>query len=78
VVAAPSFFNEGSVCADVPLKLKRSSVDGTTDDPVCGANICATIIMCGRPPKLVQSTCRTSCRGGTGVPCATWGICTDD
>jgi hypothetical protein len=78
VMAAPAFSNDGSPCETRSLTLTRSSVSGATDDPYCATNICADLITCGKPPKLAKSTCGTSCRGGTGIPCTSWGICTND
>ncbi len=77
--AAPPFFNLGTPCEARGLSLKRSSVTGAADDPSCGVtNICGDLITCVKPPKLGGSTCGTSCRGGTGVPCSSWGICAGD
>jgi hypothetical protein len=66
--------------------VKRSSITGSGTDPTCGMdtgngaapNNCADIITCEKPPHLIQSTCGTSCEGGTGVPCTSWGVCSGD
>jgi hypothetical protein len=78
VLAGPPFTHDGSPCEHRALTLKRSSVTGAADDPSCAVNVCADLVTCEKPPRLVASTCGTSCQGGMGIPCTSWGICSGD
>lgn len=59
--------------------LKRSSITGSGTDPSCGVSRnCADIMSCDKRPRLLESTCGTSCAGNTVVPCTPWGFCSGD
>jgi hypothetical protein len=71
----------GEPCAAGRLRMRNSIVtgNGLICDPASGSTNCADIITCGRPPRLSRSSaCETSCIGGTGVPCESWGVCSSD
>lgn len=80
-VEAGDWAASGYPCrSEAKLVLKRSSVTGNTGaDPHCGTNMnCADVVTCDHPPRLVASTCGTSCQAATGIPCPTWGVCSSD
>jgi hypothetical protein len=58
--------------------LLRTTVTGSGTHADCATINCPDVYACGRAPRLVKSTCETSCNGGTGFPCTTLGICTND
>ncbi len=67
-------------CRKGGLLLRRSTVTGTTSAYCDGAEPptnCADLVSCKRP-KLLASTCGTSCQAGAGVPCPSWGVCSAD
>lgn len=75
-VVGIGFVENGVECTFRPLRLKRSSVTGTADGADCGtSHNCADLITCEKPPRLIDSTCGTSCQGESGIPCANWGVC---
>lgn len=77
VVSGSGSLTEGP-CSKGAVLLRRSSITGTTSTPCDGTDAhCADVISCKRP-KLVQSTCNTSCQAGVDSPCPTWGVCAAD
>jgi hypothetical protein len=81
VLAGVSNSGNVSECRKGGVLLRRSSVTGA-DPNLCagldppGAN-CVDVVSCKRP-KLDDATCGTSCQGGTGAPCTSWGVCSAD
>ncbi len=70
---------QGQPCTSPKLLVKRSSITGSGSYPLCGIERnCPDILTCGKPPRLIATTCETSCAGATGVPCTSWGICAND
>jgi hypothetical protein len=78
---------DGTECAAVRATVKRSSISGSGTDPRCGVDTtdlgytgfnCADVLACAKPPRLVHSTCATSCSNARAPTCAPWGICSAD
>ena len=77
VAAGASGADSGAPCSPQKVTLYRATVSGNGGDPACGiTRNCADVITCGTPPRLVEGVfCDTTCQGGTGIPCTSWGIC---
>lgn len=72
--------NAGEPCEKGGLVLRRSSVTSADPGLCVGAEPpanCVDVTSCKRP-KISASVCGTSCRAGTGAPCASWGVCSSD